>query len=113
MDLAAGFINDVIVTRTAAYFTNSFAPEIYEVPLIDLDVAVSGDGLVLLARTLYANEDGLNRIAVIDLSADLSSGSVVEYLTSVAFDVPTTSARFGAARSADASRSPAAGRAIP
>ncbi len=27
------FINDVIVTRTAAYFTNSFAPELYRVPL--------------------------------------------------------------------------------
>lgn len=157
LDLAAGFINDVIVTRTAAYFTNSFAPEIYEVPLdargrvdgpvrtitltgdftfvpggfnangieatqsgdrlivagssaaeiyvvdpatgaatvIDLGVAVSGDGLVLLGRTLYVNENSLNRIAVIDLSADLSSGSVVEYLTSAAFDVPTTAARFG------------------
>ena len=157
LNLAAGFINDVIVTRTAAYFTNSFAPEIYAVPLnargevdgpvrtialtgdftfvpggfnangieatqsgdrllvagssaaevyvvdpatgaatvIDLDVAVSGDGLVLLGRTLYVNENSLNRIAVIDLSADLSSGSVVEYLTSAAFAVPTTSARFG------------------
>lgn len=27
------FINDVIVTRDGAYFTNSFAPEIYRVPL--------------------------------------------------------------------------------
>ena len=27
------FINDVVVTRTAAYFTNSFAPVIYRVPL--------------------------------------------------------------------------------
>ncbi len=31
--LAPGFINDVVVTRTAAYFTNSAAPEIYAVPL--------------------------------------------------------------------------------
>jgi sugar lactone lactonase YvrE len=30
---APSFINDVIVTRTAAYFTNSFAPEIYRVPV--------------------------------------------------------------------------------
>ena len=157
VSLGAGFINDVIVTRTAAYFTNSFAPEIYEVPLdpqggvvgpvrtiplsgdfvfvpggfngngiegtndgaslilagsaaselytvdpatgvattIDLDVSVTGDGLVLLGRTLYVNENGLNRIAVVELSADLSSGTVVEYLASDAFDVPTTSARFG------------------
>lgn len=27
------FVNDVIVTRTAAYFTNSFAAELYRVPL--------------------------------------------------------------------------------
>ena len=27
------FVNDVIVTRTAAYFTNSFLPEIYRLPL--------------------------------------------------------------------------------
>ncbi len=157
VSLGAGFINDVIVTRTAAYFTNSFAPEIYEVPLtnrgevdgpartiplsgdfvfvpggfnangieatpngrtlivagsaaaelytvdpgsgvataIDVDVAVTGDGLVLLGRTLYVNENRLNRIAVVELSADLSRGTVVEYLTSDAYDVPTTSARFG------------------
>jgi sugar lactone lactonase YvrE len=157
LDLGPGFINDVIVTRTAAYFTNSFAPELYEVPLdsrggvagpartialsgdftfvlgdfnangieatpdgstlilagsaaaelytvdpatgvatvIDLDVPVTGDGLVLLGRTLYANENSLNRIAVVDLSADLSSGTVVDYLTSDAYNVPTTSARFG------------------
>jgi hypothetical protein len=29
----AGFINDVIVTRQAAFFTNSFAPVFYRVPL--------------------------------------------------------------------------------
>jgi sugar lactone lactonase YvrE len=27
------FINDVVVTRNAAYFTNSFAPELYRVPV--------------------------------------------------------------------------------
>lgn len=31
--LGEGFVNDVIVTRQAAYFTNSFAPEIYALPL--------------------------------------------------------------------------------
>jgi len=157
VNLRTGFINDVIVTRTAAYFTNSFVPEIYEVPLdnrggvdgpartiplsgdftfvpggfnangieatpngdtlilagsaaaelytvdpatgvatvIDLDVPVTGDGLVLLGRTLYVNENSFNRIAVVDLSADLSSGTVVEYLTSDAYDVPTTAALVG------------------
>lgn len=31
--VSAGFVNDVIVTGRAAYFTDSFAPQIYEVPL--------------------------------------------------------------------------------
>jgi hypothetical protein len=156
-DLGAGFVNDVIVTRDAAYFTNSFVPELYEVPLdqrgrvdgtirtislagdfvfvpggfnangieatpdggtlvvagsaagelytvdpatgvattIDVGEPVSGDGLVLLGRTLYVNENSLNRITVIDLSADLSSGTIVDTLTDDDYDVPTTSARFG------------------
>lgn len=42
LDLGPGFINDVIVTRTAAYFTNSFAPEFYAVPL-ERNGAVAGD----------------------------------------------------------------------
>ncbi|MEO9862345.1 MAG: hypothetical protein ABJM61_05325 [Yoonia sp.] len=37
-----GIVNDVIVTSHAAYFTNSSAPEVYEVP-IDANGAVSGD----------------------------------------------------------------------
>ncbi len=158
LDLGPGFINDVFVTRDAAYFTNSFAPELYAVPLdatgdvagpvtalplggdfvfvpgdfnangvvatpdgstlivagsaaqelytvdpatgvatrIDLGgEAVRGDGLVLIGRTLYVNEGGINQITVIDLSADLSSGEVVDTLTSDAYNVPTTSAVFG------------------
>ena len=156
--LGAGFINDVFVARDAAYFTNSFAPELYVVPLdargdvtgpaavlpltgdfvsvpggfnangivatpdgstlivagsasaelyrvdpttgvatvIDLGGAsVTGDGLVLVGRTLYVNEGGSNRITVVDLSADLSAGEIVDALTSDAFNVPTTSAVFG------------------
>lgn len=158
VNLGAGFVNDVIITRAAAYFTNSFVPELYELPLdaqgqitgpvrtvplggdfqfipgafnangieatpngetlivansaaaelytvdpetgvaslIDLaGVDVSGDGLVLAGKTLYVNENSLNRIAKIQLSPDLSSGTVRSYLTSPEFDVPTTSARFG------------------
>lgn len=158
LSLGAGFVNDVIVTREAAYFTNSFAPELYEVPLdaqgrvegtvrtipltgdftfvpgafnangieatpdgdtlilaaseaaeiytvnprtgvatvIDLGgVSVSGDGLVLAGKTLYANENSLNRIAEISLAPDLSTGTVTGYLSSPDFDVPTTAARFG------------------
>ena len=32
-DLAPGFINDVVVTRTGAYFTNSNLAELYRVPI--------------------------------------------------------------------------------
>lgn len=32
-DFSGGFVNDVIVTRTAAYFTDSFRPVLYRVPL--------------------------------------------------------------------------------
>lgn len=51
LSLGAGFVNDVVVTRDAAYLTNSFAPEFYRVPLdrsglptgeVDV-VALSGD----------------------------------------------------------------------
>lgn len=158
ISLGPGFVNDVFVTRKAAYFTNSFVPELYEVPLdatgdvagavrtIPLSgdfiavpggfnangvvatpdgstlivagstaqelytvdpatgvahriglggEAVRGDGLVLIGRTLYVNEGGSNKITVIDLSADLSSGTISDTLTSDAYNVPTTSAAFG------------------
>jgi sugar lactone lactonase YvrE len=32
-ELAAGFINDVVVTRTSAYFTNSNRAELYRIPI--------------------------------------------------------------------------------
>lgn len=154
-----GFVNDVFVTNDAAYFTNSFFPEIYALPLepngaiagpaqtialsgdfqfapgrfnangivatesgdtlivvnsffgeiytvdpatgvataIDLGgTAVNGDGLVLIGRTLYAVEGSKNQITAIELAPDLSAGTVVGGITSPAFAVPTTAARFGA-----------------
>ena len=39
--LGFGFVNDVIVAPHAAYLTNSFVPEVYEVPL-DASGAISG-----------------------------------------------------------------------
>lgn len=41
LTLGSGFVNDVIVTRSAAYFTNSFEPEIYAIPL-DANGSMSG-----------------------------------------------------------------------
>ena len=153
------FINDVVVTKDAAYFTNSFQPELYRVPLanngeplatsetipligdyvftpgqfnangiaatpngktliivnsadgalykvdpttgvairIDLGGASvpNGDGILLQGKTLYVVQNVLNQIAVIELSPDYMSGTIVDTITSSLFRVPTTIARFG------------------
>lgn len=154
------FINDVIVTRDAAYFTDSRQPVLYRLPLgpagalpapdgfeaiplsgdfqqvagnnangieatadgktlivvnsslgllyqvdptsgvastIDLGGAsvTNGDGILLQGNTLYVVRNRINQIAVIELAADLRSGTVVDTITDPAFDVPTTVAGFG------------------
>jgi hypothetical protein len=158
------FINDVAVTRRAAYFTNSLTPELYRVPasscseigepetiqlvgpasefepgfnlngiaatpdgrtlivvnsvkgeLYTVDAATgdsaeidlgdgsvhTGDGLVLSGRrTLYVLQNGTqpgvpNQIAVIRLARDLSSGRIVDTLTSPLFETATTLAKRG------------------
>jgi sugar lactone lactonase YvrE len=63
---------------------------------ITLDEPVPfGDGIVLHGRTLYVVQNFLNQVAVVDLAPDLSSGRVVDTITSDLFRVPTTAARFG------------------
>ena len=157
----AGFVNDVIVTRQAAYFTDSFSPNLYRVELgpggrlldqgavetipligdfesvpdafnangieatpngkslivvnsasgilyrvdpdtgeatgIDLggELVTSGDGILLQGKTLYVLRNQDNEIAVIRLSPDLSSGTLIDTITDDNFDVPTTLALFG------------------
>lgn len=154
------FINDVVLTVDGAWFTNSFAGELYLVPLgpagalpdpseivtlplsgdwvqqpgfnangivetpdhrallviqsatatlfrvdpvtgaataVDLGGASlpAGDGLLLVGRTLYVVQNQLNTVAVVDLAADGTRGTVADELTSPEFQVPTTVARFG------------------
>ena len=155
------FINDVVITNDAAYFTNSFQPILYKVPLtnngglpavptseaiplggdyqftpgafnangiaatpngktliivnssegalyqVDPNTGVAtsidlgtvsvpfGDGILLQGKTLYVVQNQLNQIAVVELSSDLSSGTIVETITSPDFRVPTTVAKFG------------------
>jgi sugar lactone lactonase YvrE len=158
------FINDVIVTRNAAYFTNSFAAELYRVPVsrsgevgtpetialtgpaaelvagfnlngieatkdgstlivvnsatgklfaVDAETGDStlidvggmtfptGDGIMLNGRTLYVLQNGLsptpvpNQIDVIRLSRHLTSGELVDTITSPLFETATTLARRG------------------
>lgn len=157
------FINDVVITREAVYFTNSRQPYLYRVELesngqlpedvtaraillggeyqfnsapgafnangiaatpdgktliivnssegalysvdaangvatrIDLGGASvpNGDGILLQGKTLYVVQNRLNQIAVIELNSDLTEGTILETITSSAFRVPTTIARFG------------------
>lgn len=157
------FINDVVVTKDAAYFTNSFQPELYRVPLanngelppvqtseaiplggdyqftpggfnangidatpngntliivnsidgalysvdpatgvatlidLDGDAVSNGDGILLQGTTLYVVQNVLNQIAVVELAPDITSGTIVDTITSSAFRVPTTIAKFGEA----------------
>jgi hypothetical protein len=158
---SGSFVNDVVVTRRAAFFTDSQRPALYRLPLahdgtpgtaatvvpiagggftqvpnqnnlngIDAtpdgktlvvvqtvtgklfrvdaatgetteiglggDTVVNGDGILLHGRTLYVVRNRDNQIAVVTLSASLSSGVVApEAITDADFDVPTTIGRFG------------------
>jgi sugar lactone lactonase YvrE len=146
------FINDIVVTRNAAYFTDSRKAVLYVVPignrgalgafrtlpltgdfalgsgfnlngidatangktlvavqsntgrLFRIDPATgvtraislggesvpNGDGILLTGKTLYVVQNQNNRVAVISLSPDLSSGRVVTRLSDPDFAVPTT-----------------------
>ncbi len=91
----AGFINDVVITRDAAYFTDSMVQVIYRVAIgrkvqpgalttrasgvvtrqIPLDVPVTnGDGILLDSRTLYVVQNRDNKIAVVRLAPRWRSG---------------------------------------
>ena len=155
-------INDVIVTREAAYFTDSFQAFLYRAPLgpggalpaqsavnriplssnfvqvpgefvfnangieatsngkwlvvvnsttgtlyrvdpktgqavaIDLggDTLLDGDGLRFAGSRLYVVQNS-NKIAVVNLNKDLTSGVVERTITDPAFEVPATIASFG------------------
>jgi sugar lactone lactonase YvrE len=156
------FVNDVVLTADAAWFTDSRNPVLYRVPLpadgslagqqavttltlsgdflpqfvagvnnlngiasagqlliavqsntgflftvdpatgatrkIDLgaETVVNGDGLLLEGRTLFVVQNRLNLVAVVDLSADLATGTVRTRIANPAFDVPTTMTAAGA-----------------
>lgn len=154
---APTFVNDVVVTKDAAWFTDSQQPVLYKIPigrdgtlgagttvdlagdyqhgpgfnlngidatpdgrtllavqsstgalyqidpdsgdatLVDLGEAnlTNGDGILLEGRRLYVVQNRDNQVAVVRLDRTLTSGTVVDTLTSPTFDVPTTLARFG------------------
>jgi sugar lactone lactonase YvrE len=154
---APTFINDVVVTGSGAYFTDSQKAVLYRIPIgsggalgdaqtiplsgdfelkpgfnlngidatpngktlvvvqsntgllfrVDPQTGVThqislgsesvpnGDGILLDGKTLYVVQNQLNRVAVIALAADLSSGRVLTRLSDPDFDVPTTIDDFG------------------
>jgi sugar lactone lactonase YvrE len=153
------FVNDVVLTPDAAYFTDSRQPALYVVRLghggelatsaetlplsgeivfdpaatnvngiartpdrrslvivqtntgmlfrvdpdsgvtaaVDLggEVLSNGDGLLQEGRTLYAVQNRLNTVAVMDFARDGSWARVRERVTDPRFNVPTTVASFG------------------
>lgn len=102
--------------RRASNSTQSNAGRLFRIdPATGVTRAISlgtesvpnGDGILLTGKTLYVVQNQQNRVAVIALSADLSSGRVVSRLSDPDFAVPTTiddhgrrlyavNARFGA-----------------
>ena len=79
---APSFINDVVVTRKAAYFTNSMAPEIYRVPVsrhgqvgVPETIALQGPASEFVAgfnlNGIEATNDGRTLIAVNSTKGEL------------------------------------------
>jgi len=100
----SGFNANGITTtpdRRALLVVNSSNGVLYRVEtdgtasVVDLgDFALTdGDGLLREGRTLYAVQNQLNQVAVVDLAKDGRSGALRDTLTSPDFDVPTTIAR--------------------
>ena len=154
----ATFTNDVAITRDALYFTDTFSPTIYRVPIrsngtfgatepvtvtgpaaatggfglngidsthrgslivnhtglgilalvnpstgVSTEIQLSGpalipgtpDGLQLEGRTAWVVQNFANSLVRVKLSPNLTSGEVVDVITSDLFRVPTTVARHG------------------
>ena len=55
----------------------------------------AGDGILLKGKRLYAVQNTMNRVAVVELNRAGTSGDVTGFLTDPRFDIPTTVAAFG------------------
>ena len=85
----------VIQSATATLFRVD--PATGEATAVDLGGATleNGDGLLVVGRTLYVVQNFSNAVAVVELSPDGTSGTVVDTITDADFQVPTTVAKFG------------------
>jgi hypothetical protein len=62
---------------------------------IATDALPNVDGILAEGDTVYAVQNRINQVSVIDLSKDLATGEVEDVITSPLFTVPTTVATFG------------------
>lgn len=53
------------------------------------------DGIILEGRRLWVVQNFANRVSVVDLAPDLSSGQIIRVITSPLFQTPSTGVRFG------------------
>jgi hypothetical protein len=87
----------LLVVQSSTGFLFRVSPRTGVARRVDLGstLLTNGDGLLNRGRTLFAVQNQLNQVAVLRLSRSGRSGRLVTTLTSPAFDVPTTVARFG------------------
>lgn len=92
---ASGGGRTLIIVNSTTGILYAVNPATGEASAIDLggETVTMGDGILLAGRTLYVVRNRANEIVEIRLSGDLSSGEVVQVITSDAFRVPTTIAR--------------------
>lgn len=90
--IAAAENGTLIIVKSVTGQLFTVNPETGEAAEIDLGDAnvTNGDGLLLDGTMLYVVQNRDNKIAVVELSADLTSGTITNTLTNPAFDVPTT-----------------------
>jgi sugar lactone lactonase YvrE len=79
----------LVQSNTGKLFTSTTGGVTTEIDLGGATL-VNGDGILLDGRTLYVVQNRNNRIAVVELSEDLQSGTITRFITDPDFDVPTT-----------------------
>lgn len=79
----------LVQSNTGKLFTSTTAGVTHEIDLGGATVR-NGDGILLDGRTLYVVQNRDNKIARIELAADLRSGTIAGFITHPQFDVPTT-----------------------
>ena len=92
----AAFVNDVVATRTAAYFTNSFAPELYRVP-------VSAHGEIGAPEVIALSGPASNFVPGFNLNgiAATADGSTLVVVNSATGELFTVDPATGASESID------------